>query len=85
MKNVKAPPVVEIELSGKPAGAGDVILEIVPTSQSGRKPPPAVRGAPRAGHDPGNYGLAYFLYCACGCEAYSATPMRTCPQCHRPV
>lgn len=59
----------------------DVVIELI-ASPAVRKAP--VRSAPQTGHDPKNYLLSYWLHCpACGCEAYSQTPILSCPSCGR--
>jgi len=62
----------------------DVILELEVASPPTRQPPAPVRRTPRVGCEP-NMALGFFLFCPCGCKAYSAAPMRICPQCHRAV
>jgi len=78
----EAGPVVDIILSDKPAAKGEIVLELEPDTKS-RGQTPVRRSAPRYGCEPGNYALAYFLYCPCGSETFSARPITSCPSCHR--
>ena len=73
-------------LDPKAAPKDAIVIELDSTPPAGRKPPPRVRTVPRAGFESNLAGgLAYFVFCPCGCEAYSVKPMPTCPQCHRAV
>jgi hypothetical protein len=80
----EAEAVVEIVLDDKPAAKGEIVLELEPDTKP-RTQTPVHRSAPRYGCEPGHGGLAFYLFCVCGCEAYSTRPMQTCPQCHRGV
>jgi hypothetical protein len=60
--------------------ANDTIIEII-TAPAGRKPP-QIRNAPHVGHNPG-MALGWFWLCVCGSEVFSATPITSCPSCHR--
>ena len=74
--------IVEILMDPKAAAKGEMVRELEPDAKP-RAQPPVRRSTPRYGCEPNHGGLAFYLICFCGCVAYSATPMQTCPQCHR--